>query len=205
MKAIHWLFFTSLIIASIDARSAVIPLANFDGSESIVDFNAVSPGVYGGAYVTSGVSFEAESGSYIFQNTGWLLGTSGYAFNTYGPYPDAKNDITINFGHSITRFGMNIGNGSGSQLSGVISAYDGLGNLVESFSLPNFDNAFVGFDFATAVKKVVFDRTDGSDSFTFLDDVRFVPSASFAVPEASSLVLMLLGLAGIVGLRGRAS
>ncbi|MFO1390521.1 hypothetical protein [Cellvibrio sp.] len=205
MKTIHWLFLTGLLVASLSARAAVIPLSSFDGSETVVDFDNVSVGVFSGTYKNSGVIFSTESGSYIFQNTGWLLGTSGYAFNSFGLYPDAKNDIELSFGSAITRFGMNFGNGAGSQLSAVVSAYDGSGNLVESLSFTDFDNAFVGFDFSSAVSKIIIDRTDGTDYFTFLDDVRFAPSISVAVPESSSLVLALIGLIGLVGLRMRKS
>lgn len=192
-----------LMLLSIQAQAGIIALSNFDGSESLINFDGVSPGIYSGSYVRSGVNIEAESGSYIFQNTGWLLGTNSYAFNTFGTYPDAKNDIAISFASAITRFGMNFGNAIGSHLSAIVIAYDTYGNVIESHEFTDFDNGFIGFDFSSVVSKIVIDRTDGTDYFTFLDDIRFLPSVTVAEP--TSLILVLLGLASVIGLRSRKS
>lgn len=208
MKALRSCLLAGLMsVGALSAEAAVIPLSSFTGSEAVVDFNAAAPGTFNGSYVASGVTIQAGSGSYMFQQgTGWLLGTTGTAFNTYSLYPSPNNDITMLFDSSISRFGMNFGTGAGvAFLSAVVKAYDGVGNLVDSATFTNFENAFVGFDFSSAVSKVVIDRTDDTSEyagyFTFLDDVRFVKSAS--VPESSSLVLLMMGLLGVAAARLR--
>jgi hypothetical protein len=82
-----------------------------------------------------------------------------------------------------------------------VTAYDGVGNKVESVSFVDFDNGFVGFDFSSGVSKVIIKRTDGTDYFTFLDDIRFIRSVT--VPESSTFILIMLGFAAIVCTRSR--
>jgi hypothetical protein len=208
MKVLRSCFLVGLLsLSALSSHAAVIPLSSFDGSETVVDFNTAPMGTFDGDYTRSNVVFQSGSGSYMFQfGSGGLLGTSGAAFNTYSMLPHPNHDITMLFGDSISRFGMNFGTGSGvAFLSAVVNAYDSVGNLVDSATFTHFENAFVGFDFSTAVSKVVIDRTDENTEyagyFTFLDNVRFVKSAS--VPESSSVALLIMGLLGVAAARLR--
>lgn len=185
---------TVLASATLAANASTIGLGSFTGSESIIDFNSATIGSATGAYTTQGVTFTTSSNSYMIQSCGGgcILGTTGAALNTSG----AGNDLTVLFSTGISRFGMNFGTSStGGPLSAIVTAYDSTGGIVESVSFPSFGNAFLGFDFASAVSRVVIDRTDSTGYFTFIDDVRFVEGGS--VPEPGSLALL-----GAVALAG---
>lgn len=202
MKVLRSCFFAGLMtVGALSAQAAVIPLSSFDGSETVIDFNGAPIGTFSGDFVTPDVTIQPGAGSYMFQSGGGsLLGTTGAAFNTHNVMSNLNQDITLFFGNAISRFGMNFGTGKGvATLSAVVNAYDINGGLVESLTFPNFENAFVGFDFSTSVSKIVIDRTDengpNAGYFTFLDDVRFVKASS--VPESSSFMLLMLGLMGV--------
>lgn len=188
----HLLTATALAAAGFGACATPLALVDFDGSETLVDFNSAPTGSFFGAYSAMGVTLTAESGQYMFQaGGGGLLGTSGTAYNTNSASGNA--DVTFSFANAISRFGVNFGTAAYlGPLSAEVRAYDSANNLVEAMSFASFGNAFVGFDFASAVTTVVIDRTDATSYFTFVDDVRFEAAS---VPEPTSM--FLLGVAAL--------
>lgn len=195
----------SLLSSSIGAAAAPLSLNQFDGTESLIDFNAL-PGASGNGPVTfQGVTFTAQSNKWMVQPAGGsIIGTSGGAFNT-DSYAD-NADLTLTFETSISRFGMNFGTSTGlTFLSAIVTAYEANGAVVESLTLQLFDNSFVGFDFNAFVSKIVIDRIDRRDQYTFIDDVRFVSNdIAEELPEPGSIVLICVGaLAGVLARRRR--
>ena len=84
------------LAASLGARASVITLAQFDGTESLVNFNSAPIGVFSGPYVAAGVTLTAASGGYWFQagSGSVVLGTTGTAFNTDGGIGE-QQDVTL--------------------------------------------------------------------------------------------------------------
>ncbi len=183
---------SALAAACFSAGATPLTLVDFDGSETLVDFNSAPVGSFVGPFSAMGVTLTAQSGQYMFQaGGGGLLGTSGAAYNTNSS--SGNGDVTISFATAISRFGMNFGTGATlGPLSAEVRAYDSANNLVESLTFASFGNAFAGFDFASAVTTVVIDRTDATNYFTFVDNVRFDTAT---VPEPTSI--LLLGIAAL--------
>lgn len=199
MKSFRTLFAAAVLVTtSIGAIAAPLNLAQFSGSESLIDFNSEASGGLGGVVTYQGVTFTAQSGAWMIQPSGGsVLGTTGAALNTNSNV--GNGGLTLNFGAGISRFGMNFGSCSTcGPLGAVVTAYDANDFVVESLSIPSFNNSFVGFDFDALVSKIVIGRTDATSYFTFIDDVRF---ATNEVPEPGSIAL--IGFAALAGALAR--
>lgn len=202
MKTLSTLLATALLAtASLAAQATPLSLINFDGTESIITFNAEPSGNITGPVTYQGVTFTAQAGGFMIQSTGGsVIGTTGAALNTNSANGDM--DMTLSFATGISRFGMNFGTCDGcNTLSATVTAYDASNLIVESISLSSFQNSFVGFDFASSVSKIVIDRTDTLSNFTFIDDVRFKEGGQ--VPEPASLALIGMGALAVALARRR--
>jgi hypothetical protein len=202
MKTFRTLLATALLASvSMAAQATPLSLINFSGTESIINFNAEPAGAIAGPVTYQGVTFAAQSGALMIQSSGGsILGTSGAALNTNSNV--GNGDLTLTFATGISRFGANFGTCNGcTTLSATVTAYDVNNLVVEAMSFPSFANAFVGFDFASSVSKIVIDRTDSSGYFTFIDDVRFKEGGQ--VPEPGSLALIGMGALAVAMARRR--
>ncbi|MFL6656959.1 MAG: PEP-CTERM sorting domain-containing protein [Massilia sp.] len=201
MKTFSTLLVALLATVSLSAQAVPLSLANFSGTESIINFNAEAAGSISGPVTYQGVTFVAQSGGFSIQSSaGSLLGTTGAALNTNSGAN--TGDLTLNFATGISRFGANFGTcNSCATLSATVTAYDASNLVVESMSFPSFANTFVGFDFASSVSKIVIDRTDSTSFFTFIDDVRFKEGGQ--VPEPGSLALIGMGALAVAMARRR--
>jgi hypothetical protein len=198
--------------AAAAAQATPIGLSAFDGSEHVIDFNDLQPFWGPNLFPLGGVTFAAGSDwSLQHSASGAIIGTSGAAINETG---STDHDFTLWFDAPVGRFGANVGIGYGIGAAAMtVTAYDNASQVVESRTWNAFDNTFVGFDFAKGVSKVVFDRFDNLDAWTFLDDVRYVNgdgnggnggNGGGNVPEPASLALLAAGAAGAAFARRRA-
>ncbi|GLX79913.1 hypothetical protein tinsulaeT_32530 [Thalassotalea insulae] len=94
-------------------------------------------------------------------------------------------------------FGMVFGTKYRFSLSATVSSFDEYNNLLEQVSFPNFGNTFVGFSSTLGIKSISIDRTDDTDYYTFIDDIRYLSNPSTSVPEPSTFAIFALGLMGL--------
>ena len=200
---------SALVLASASLVSAVpLTLGDFDGSESLIDFNNV-PSVLDAPdqFVIGPLTITNDGGLYHFQGfAGAVLGTTGDAYNSSGA--PGTHSVTLSFAFGLSRFGMNFGNSSTfGDITGVVAAFDANGVLVEDFAFQNLTNTFVGFDFATAVTRVEIQRdpNQSAGQFTFVDDVRYVQGDPSPIPLPAGMPLLLVGLGGLAALCRRAA
>lgn len=190
----------ALVLGARGASAVPIDLDDFDGSEALVDFNAEPTGVFFGSFTAPGITVTPEAGKWaIFAGSGFVIGTTGAAFNAVNDVGNA--DVTFTFDDPVSRFGVVFGSASLS-LSAVVSAFDGSGTLVESQSFPSLRATFAGFQFSSPVSRVLIDRTDDLPFFTFVDDIRYLKAES--IPEPSLVPLLATGLLTLVGRKSRA-
>lgn len=184
----------ALTLGAGTAEAVPIGLGGFDGTETLVDFNAATIGNFLGSYTAPGITVTPESGAWMIQSGGGgIIGTTGAAFNSNSGV--GNGDVTITFDNPVSRFGMVFGTSIDATLSAVVAAFDSSNVLVETQSFPSFSNTFVGFQFSTAVTSILIDRTDSTTRFTFVDDIRYLASVESA-PEPSALALLATGLLG---------
>lgn len=207
-------WFVVFLLTAFASTSHAVPisLADFDGSETLFDFNQLTPIPSGspasGAFISNDFSIVSASGQYLLQPFGGtVVGSSSVAYNTlHGSI--IETDVDIIFAASVSKFGMLFGNSNAgsTSLSGTVSAYDMFDVLVESITFTNIKNMFVGFNFSTEVKSISIDRTDTQGRYTFIDDIRYLSStgsssATGNVPVPSTLLLMLTAAFSLARLR----
>ncbi len=171
---------------------------------SVIDFSSVPTGKYT-SFTTDGVTFKANDGfAYVISNYSGSYGAVGQSIqNTYNG--DGFGSITATFTDAVSFFAFNWG---ASDNQWTLSAYDGLGNLVESI-LPAIttgsNDGFTGIKSGSAIIKS-FTLSGPASDYVFLDNLQFSESSGTggpsAVPVPATLPLMLSGL-GVLGFASR--
>lgn len=168
---------------------------------------AIDFGSYGvGTAVTSaqGVSFSlggdgAATGAPVID--GW--GNNGLSNSNSGDYPTA-DDLVITFSGNASNvsFGFdNYGNGNGS----AWTAYGVGGAVLGTGDLSNVNGSEVSLGSLNGVQQLVLDNGNMAQQYggSWLFDVSSLSATVSAVPEPSSIGLMLAGLATVAFVRRR--
>ena len=149
---------------------------------------------------------------------GWSAGTPDVEISMERPYrltPDGKDnyrcfilptefreDAYVNL--SQVQIGFNRAQGAGIFLPSTVTVNSVVNNLTGS-ELTDNTRGFLTFPTTFSGTALTISLADSSNSWIFVDEVRFVQAASSAAPEPATLTLLLVGGLTLVRRRSRRS
>jgi len=165
---------------------------------TVIDFEGVTAGTYS-TLTLSGVTFTPDDSNLMWVDSDFIGDYNNFGtrslHNNYAA--QSFNTLTIQFTGTTSGFGFFWG---ASDTTWILTAYDSLNNVIESYSLPitRGSNAgdFVGLINDPGIAKATLAGT-GAD-FIFVDNFEF--NAGGGVPEPGSLLMLGSGLFGLAGL-----
>jgi hypothetical protein len=209
MNSFKLLLSSLVVIAALNIQTAHAQVVYADRS----DFNAAYPAAnqenwdsYASGLVIpngsalSGITYSTTSKNDLAVSTGWVSssGSNSLAEANGGFFTNSDN-VTFTFSHPLTAFAIDIN--TFSTTSGDYTANTNTGDIAASFfdPFPSDDfttGQFIGFSDANPFTSITIE--DISNAYT-LDTLQYVyaPTTTSAVPEPSTVALMMVGLLGV--------
>ncbi len=201
------LYALALLLAATTSQAATIITSSTDAAltgATLIDFNGETDGQNFLSATVGSLTVRTNTNTLRFDDQYSVqFGTSGVQVETR--LGGSNDDLEFVFATAVSAFGFDL---NALDIDLTMELYDGVGTLLDSFLIPNQPGLgmsgdarrdYWGASSAAAVSRVRLVNASQHDFF-LIDNVSFV-----AAPEASTGILLTLGLAGLVfgGNRGR--